>query len=91
MLRQTLTCHHVPGALRKVLGDVPDDTQDVPQGVFTGALLAGERAEKSQRRSPGGAAAHTALFFRIMEGGGAWSTSQVGERDGTYCTWTIKA
>lgn len=55
-----------------MLGDVPDDTQDVPQGVLTGVLLAGERAGKHQGGSPGRAAIDAVLFFRILalEGGG---------------------
>lgn len=73
MLRQTLTCHHVPGALRKVLGDMPDNTQDVPQGVLTGVLLAGERAEEESVQKPGRTAPGAALSSRIiaLEGGGS--------------------
>ena len=52
---------------------MPDDTQDVPQGVLTGVLLAGERAEEESVQKPGRTAAGAALSSRIiaLEGGGS--------------------
>ena len=45
---------------------MPDDTQDVPQGVFTGALLAGERAEEESVQKPGRHRCRHSAFFRII-------------------------
>ena len=77
-----------------MLGDVPDDTQDVPQGVLTGVLLAGERAGEASGQKPMTRCCPRSAFLPDSSTGGrraARPTSQAGERNSTSRTQTIKA